>query len=98
MRRQGPGLIRWLRLDYHNAGGSQAQRFSLTVDTIEEKPPCNKLDKKESRLAWPRPRSERVKAVTRVLSRTTGSVTAVAEILEALRAVSHAYNGKPRGK
>jgi hypothetical protein len=109
-KEEASGLIRWLRPEYQNPGGTQAQQTSLAVDTDEEKADA-KSAKNNGKLPWPKTLSERVKAVTKFLSKTTGPVTAddvaaqffnarraaVTEILETLCTMGHAHRGKLNG-
>jgi hypothetical protein len=82
----------------------------LAVGTGEEKQPGKKLAKKNGKLPWPETLSERVKAVTKVPSKTSEPVTAdavaerfrnarraaVAEILETLCTMGTRIGGKPK--
>jgi hypothetical protein len=110
-KEEASGLIRWLRPEYQNPGGHQSQQSSLPVEAAEAKPVAKKPAKKDRKLSWPPSLSERVKAVTRILSKTTEPLTAeavaarftnarraaVVEILETLCTMGHAHRGKTKG-
>jgi hypothetical protein len=110
-KEEASGLIRWLRPEYQNPGGTQSRQTSFAVDTGDETATGKKLAKNDGKLPWPKTLSDRVKAVTRILSKTTEPVTpdavaarftnarraAVAEILETLTTMGHAHRGKTKG-
>ena len=110
-KEEASGLIRWLRPEYQNPGGAQSHQTSLAVDTGDETSPGKELAKKGGKLLWPKTLSDRVKAVTKILSQTTEPVTpdtiaarftnarraAVAEILETLVTMGRAHRGSVRG-
>jgi hypothetical protein len=109
-KEESNGLIRWLRPEYQNPGGTQSQQTSLAVDTSGEKPSA-KLARKNGKLVWPKTMAERVKAVSLALAahKEPVSIEAIAkrfarakandifEILETLCTMGHAHHGKTQG-
>jgi hypothetical protein len=101
------GLIRWLRPNYQNPGGAQAQQTALAVDVKPGRPE----KKRGGKLPWPKTLSERVKAVSAALAAVKAPVMAadvakgfarakaadVAEILDTLCAMGHARRGQAPG-
>jgi len=107
-KEEASGLVRWLRPDYQNPGGAQAQQTALAVE-VEPKAMPGK--QRAGKLAWPNTLSERVKAVSTELATVKEPVTApdmakrfararsadVGEILETLCAMGKARRGKADG-
>jgi hypothetical protein len=107
-KEEASGLVRWLRPDYQNPGGAQAQQTALAVE-VEPKAMPGK--QRAGKLAWPKTLSERVKAVSTELATVKEPVTAadmakrfsrarsadVGEILETLCAMGKARRGKADG-
>jgi hypothetical protein len=107
-KEEASGLVRWLRPDYQNPGGVQAQQTALAV---EVKPESEAGKKRVGKLAWPKTLSARVKAVSTALAAVKEPVTApemakrfararaaeVGEILETLCAVGKARRGHGQG-
>src|SRR4051812_15918894 len=71
-KEEASGLIRWLRPEYQNPSGSQAQQTSLAVDTSEK---GKKTAKQNGKLPWPKTMAERVKAVSIALNSYKDPVT-----------------------
>ena len=108
-KEEASGLIRWLRPEYQNPGGAKSQQTSLVIPTPAPLP--RRSSTKAGRLPWPETLSDRVKGVTKILSKTTEPVTAdavaarftnarraaVAEILETLCTMGHAHRGRAKG-
>jgi hypothetical protein len=67
------GLVRWLRPDYRNPGGTQARQAALVIPTLNPQPSALNARRK---LAWPTTLSERVKAVSTELATVKEPVTA----------------------
>jgi hypothetical protein len=107
-KEEASGLVRWLRPDYQNPGGAQAQQTALAV---EIEPGWKPGKRRSGKLAWPKTLSERVKAVSTALAAVKEPVTApelakrfararaaeVGEILETLCAVGKARRGHGQG-
>jgi hypothetical protein len=107
-KEEASGLVRWLRPDYQNPGGAQAQQTALAVEVEPEAKPGKQ---RAGKLAWPKTLSERVKAVSTELATVKEPVTAadmakrfsrarsadVGEILETLCAMGKARRGKEDG-
>jgi hypothetical protein len=107
-KEEASGLVRWLRPDYQNPGGTQTQQTALAVEIEPEAKPGKQ---RAGKLAWPKTLSERVKAVSTALATVKEPVTApdmakqfararavdVGEILETLCAVAKARRGKLDG-
>jgi hypothetical protein len=67
------GLVRWLRPDYQNPGGTQTQQTALAVEVGPE-PKDGK--QRAGKLPWPKTLSERVKAVSTASAGVKEPVTA----------------------
>jgi hypothetical protein len=107
-KEEASGVVRWLRPDYQNPGGTQSQQTALVV---EDEPEVKPGKQRAGKLAWPKTLSERVKAVSTALANVAEPVTAtqmakrfvraraadVGEILETLCAVWKAWRGKAVG-
>ena len=107
-KEEASGLVRWLRPDYQNPGGAQAQQTALAVE-VESGSKAGK--QRAGKLAWPKTLSERVKALSTALATLKEPVTApemarrfararpadVGEILETLCAMGKARHGKGAG-
>jgi hypothetical protein len=108
-KEEASGLVRWLRPDYQNPGGTKARQTSLGV---EVEPAAKPGKQRPGKLAWPKTLSERVKAVSTALAGLKEPVTVtemakrfarakaldVGEILETLCAVGKARRGPPSAK
>ena len=108
-KEEASGLVRWLRPDYQNPGGAQAQQAALAIPALNPQPSALNPRRK---LPWPKTLSERVKAVSTALAGVKEPVTAaemakrfarakaadVGEILETLCAVGKARRGPPSAK
>ena len=107
-KEEASGLVRWLRSDYQNPGGTQTQQTALAVEVEPEAKPG---EQRAGKLAWPKTLSERVKAVSMALGTVKEPVTAPdiakrfararaaddGEILETLCAGGKARRGKVEG-
>ena len=107
-KEEASGLVRWLRPDYQNPGGTQARQAALVIPTLNPQPSALNARRK---LAWPKTLSERVKAVSTALATVKEPVTAaemakrfararaadVGEILETLCAMGKARRGEGGG-
>ena len=107
-KEEAAGLVRWLRPEYQNPKGAQAQQAALGIPTLNPQPSA--LNPRH-RLPWPKTLSERVKTVSAALAAVKQPVTAadvakafarvrardVGEILETLCAMGHARRGKAEG-
>ena len=107
-KEEASGLVRWLRPDYQNPGGAQTQQTALAV---EVEPKAKPGKQRSGKLAWPKPLSERVQAVSRALASVKEPVTApelarrfararaadVGEILETFCAMGKARHGQADG-
>ena len=105
------GLVRWLRPEYQNPGGTsqEQQPALLATEPVEVKQVTPKGS--NGKLAWPKTLPDRVKAVSQVLSASSEPVTAesiatqfsrarrpaVEEILETLCTMGQAQRGKVEG-
>jgi hypothetical protein len=107
-KEEASGLVRWLRPDYQNPGGSQTQQTALSIPTLNPQPSTLNPPRK---LPWPKPLAERVKAVSTALAGTQEPVSAadlakrfarakptdMKEILESLCVVGKARHGNVKG-
>ena len=107
-KEEAAGLIRWLRPDYQNPKGNQAQQAALAIPALH--PPPSALNPRR-KLPWPKTMAERVQAVNVALAAVKQPVTAaemakgfarvkapdVSEILETLCTMGHARRGKAEG-
>ena len=107
-KEEASGLVRWLRPDYQNPGGTQAQQAALVIPTLNPQPSALNARRK---LAWPKTLSERVKAVSTALAAVKEPVTApelaknfarakpadVGDILETLCTLGKARRGAAEG-
>ncbi|MCX6925562.1 MAG: class I SAM-dependent DNA methyltransferase, partial [Verrucomicrobia bacterium] len=103
-KEEASGLVRWLRPDYQNPGGTQTQQTALAV---EVEPNAKPGEQRAGKQAWPRTLAERVKAVSTALAAVKEPATAaeiakrfarartadVGEILETLCAMGKARRG-----
>jgi hypothetical protein len=107
-KEEAAGLVRWLRPEYQNPNGAQAQQAALAIPTLNPQPSA--LNPRH-KLPWPKTLSERVKTVSAALAAVKQPVTAadvakafarvkaqdVGEILETLCTMGHARRGKAEG-
>ena len=107
-KEEAAGLIRWLRPDYQNPGGAQAQQ---TVLAVEAEPQAMAAQKPARKTVWPATLPERVKLVTAALAGVKDQITAadlakrfarakpadIAEIMETLCALGRARRGPTEG-
>jgi hypothetical protein len=107
-KEEAVGLVRWLRPEYQNPKGAQAQQSALAIPTPNPQPSALSRRRK---LPWPKTLSERVKTVSTALAAVKQPVTAadvakafarvkaadVGEILETLCTMGHARRGKAEG-
>jgi hypothetical protein len=67
-KEEANGLIRWLRPEYQNPGGSKSEQGSLAITNGEAKPrrsrSINGQQSTNKKLKWPKTMAERVKAVS----------------------------------
>jgi hypothetical protein len=108
-KEEASGLVRWLRPDYQNPGGTQTRQTALGIPTLNPQPSALNPRRK---LRWPKTLSERVKAVSTALAAVNEPVAAtelarrfararaadVGEILETLCAMGKARRGPPSAK
>jgi hypothetical protein len=107
-KEEASGLIRCLRPEYQNPNGSQSEQTALAIPALPS--PLSPLASAR-KLAWPKPLSERVKAISLALATHKEPVTPqtlakhflrakasdVGEILETLCTMGHANRGKTKG-